>query len=228
MKIALIGLDGSGKSANINLMKKDDDYKDFEFLWVRWQPSITILLYKIKHRNDVTGVRKNDLNGQKKQTKLNAEYSKKSAIKSKLFKTRLVRKIWMSYAIKDYKKQFIEKTKGAIEGDRNIVFDRYYLDLFIDQGINFGYTPKEVYSEILKYKKSFPVMDKVIYINVSPEVCFARKDDIPSMDYLEKRFNIYKYIGKCENWIVIDGEQELEKVYSDIKTAIFNDMRSTN
>lgn len=32
MKIALIGLDGSGKSANINLMKSDPEYKGFECL----------------------------------------------------------------------------------------------------------------------------------------------------------------------------------------------------
>ena len=222
MKIALIGLDGSGKSANINLMKKDEQYKDFEFLWVRWQPSITLLLYKLKHRNDVTGARKNDESGQKKQNKLKAEYSKKSAMKNKLFKTALVRRLWMSYAISDYKKQFAEKTKDAIGSNKNIVFDRYYLDLFIDQGINFGYTPEQVYSEIVKYKKSFPAMDKVIYIDVSPEVCFARKDDIPSMDYLEKRFNIYKYIAQREKWTVINGEQELEKVYSEIKEAIFS------
>ena len=128
----------------------------------------------------------------------------------------------MSYAISDYKKQFAEKTKDAIGSNKNIVFDRYYLDLFIDQGINFGYTPEQVYSEIVKYKKSFPAMDKVIYIDVSPEVCFARKDDIPSMDYLEKRFNIYKYIAQREKWTVINGEQELEKVYSEIKEAIFS------
>ena len=59
MKIALIGLDGSGKSANINLMKSDPEYKGFEFLWVRWQPSITVMFYKIRHRNDTVGARNN-------------------------------------------------------------------------------------------------------------------------------------------------------------------------
>lgn len=222
MKIALIGLDGSGKSANINLMKKDEDYKNFDFLWVRWQPSITLLLYKIKHRNDVTGKRQDDENGRQKQKKLTNEYSKKKEVKGKLFKHAFVRNLWMSYAIHDYKKQFDNKTKAAISSGRSIVFDRYYLDLFIDQGINFGYTPQQVYNEIVKYKKLFPEMDKVIYINVSPEVCFARKDDIPSMDYLDKRFEIYKYIGQKENWTIIDGEQKLEKVYSDIKKSILN------
>lgn len=220
MKIALIGLDGSGKSANISLMKNDVQFKDYEFLWVRWRPSVTLWLYKIKHRNDNTGIRKNDESGNKKAQKLNEEYSKKKAIKSKLFKNSVIRRCWMSYAVKDYKKQFRARTEDAIKSGKNIVFDRFYLDLFVDQGINFGYTPEQIYAEVLKYKKDFPKIDKTIYIDVSPEVCFARKDDIPSMDYLMKRYNIYEYIGQKENWIKINGEQELEKVYSDITQAI--------
>ncbi|MBR4260889.1 MAG: hypothetical protein IKQ33_02910 [Clostridia bacterium] len=220
MKVALIGLDGSGKSANINLMKKDNDYKDFDFLWVRWQPSVTLLIYKLKHRKDVVDVRKSDESGKRKQNKLSKEYSKKASIKGKIFKVPLVKKIWMAYAICDYKKQFIRKTQGALLANKNIVFDRYYLDLFIDQGINFGYTPQQIYAEISKYKNSFPKMDKVVYINVAPEVCFARKDDIPSMDYLLRRYEIYKYISEKENWIVINGELDLNSVYAEIKKVI--------
>lgn len=39
-RVALIGLDGSGKSANIEKMKLDSDYSDYNFLWVRWKPTL--------------------------------------------------------------------------------------------------------------------------------------------------------------------------------------------
>lgn len=39
-RVALIGLDGSGKSANIEKMKRDSDYSDYNFLWVRWKPTL--------------------------------------------------------------------------------------------------------------------------------------------------------------------------------------------
>jgi len=39
-RIALIGLDGSGKSANIDKMKLDSDYSDYKFVWVRWKPTL--------------------------------------------------------------------------------------------------------------------------------------------------------------------------------------------
>ena len=87
----------------------------------------------------------------------------------------ITRKLWFFYAIGDYKRQFHNKTQQLIANGSNIIFDRYYLDLFIDQGINFGYSPEKIFQEIEKYKAEFPVMDKIIYIKVSPDVCFARK-----------------------------------------------------
>lgn len=222
MKIALIGLDGSGKSANINLMKKDSDFKDFKFLWVRWQPSITLWLKKLKHKNSEVsaGPRTYDGEGQKKQASLNKEYQSKSKVKNILFKNTAIRRVWMTYAIKDYRNQFYKKTKGMLSDNSNVIFDRYYLDLFVDQGINFGYSPEKVYSEICKYRKHFPMMDKIIYISVSPEVCFSRKDDIPNMQYLQKRFDIYNYMAEKDNWTIVDGEKPIEEVYQTIKTAI--------
>lgn len=223
MKIALIGLDGSGKSANIDIMKKDEDYKNFNFLWVRWQPSITVLLYKIKHRNDKVGIREDNADGRKKQTALNKEYQRKKGIKSKVFSNSIIRGIWFGYALRDYRKQFYKKTRDYIAQGKNVIFDRYYLDLFIDQGINFGYSPKKIYSEITKYNNQFPKMDKILYIRVSPEVCFKRKNDIPNMEYLSRRFAIYEYIAKQQRWIVINGEEPLEEVYFNIKRKIIGE-----
>lgn len=220
MKVALIGLDGSGKSANMNIMKSDEVYSSFNFLWVRWQPSITVFLYKIKHRNDTVGIREDTEAGKKKQATLNKEYNRKKGIKTRLFKSKLIRHLWMKYAIHDYRKQFKRKAGKYLENDSDIIFDRFYLDLFIDQGLNFGYSPERIFEEIQKNQDYFPVMDKTIYIRVSPEVCFSRKDDIPNMDYLLKRYEIYEYISKKQKWTVIDGELPLEEVYANIKQNI--------
>lgn len=218
MRIALIGLDGSGKSANINLMKKDADYSRFQFLWVRWQPSITVLLYKLKHYNKETGTV--EKNNRRKQNDLNNYYQKKKGIKTKLFAFSAIRGIWFSYALADYRRQFFKKAGKYLKEEKDIIFDRYYLDLFVDQGINFGYGPEKIFSEILRYEKSFPEIDKIIYIRVTPKVCFERKNDIPNMEYLKKRYDIYEYLAKQKGWTVIDGEKSLEKVYFNIKREI--------
>ncbi len=220
MKIALIGLDGSGKSANIDIMKQDKDYSNFKFLWVRWQPSITVFLYKLKHRNDSVGERKSNHQAQKKYDSLNKSYMHKKKIKNTVFGLPFVRRLWMAFAIKDYKRQFYKKTKNYdLENDR-IIFDRYFLDLFVDQGINFNYTPEQILKEIQKYKDKFPIIDKTIYIRVSPKVCYQRKDDIPNMEYLEYRYKIYEYLAKELLWTIVDGEKDLATVNSGIKNNI--------
>lgn len=221
MKIALIGLDGSGKSANIDIMKGDKEYSNFNFLWVRWQPSITVFIYKLKHKNDTVGERKHDSQAKKKYESLNKSYTFKKKIKNAVFSIPFIRKLWMTFAIKDYRRQFYKKTKNYDLENGEIIFDRYYLDLFVDQGINFKYSPERIFKEIKKYQNKFPVIDKTIYIRVSPKVCYERKDDIPNMEYLEYRYKIYEYLSDILNWTVIDGERDLNTVNSNIKRRIF-------
>ena len=221
MKIALIGLDGSGKSANIEIMKDDKDYSDFHFLWVRWKPSITRFLYKLKPKNKNVGKRKDNEQAQKQYASLSKKYTFKKKIEYIVFSLPFIKKIWMRFAIKDYKKQFNKKIQEYDLKNSNIIFDRYYLDLFVDQGINFKYTPEKIGEEIIKYQRLFPLIDKTIYIRVSPEVCYERKDDIPNMEYLEYRYKIYECLAKKLKWIVIDGEKDLETVNMNIKKCIF-------
>ena len=220
MKVALIGLDGSGKSANIDIMKNDKDYSNFKFLWVRWQPALVVFLHTIKKPNKNVGARNTSEESQKKYDTQNKKYMKKKRIKNFVFKVSLIKKMWMSFAIKDYRRQFNKKTKEYDLENDDIVFDRYYLDLFIDQGINFKYSPEQIGEEIKKYRNKFPNIDKTIYIRVSPEVCYARKDDIPNMEYLEYRYRIYEYLSKELNWKVIDGGNSLKDVNADIKKYI--------
>ncbi len=132
----------------------------------------------------------------------------------------MVRRAWIGLATLDYFLQFYIKTLGSLILKKNMIFDRYYLDLYVDQGINFGYTPGQVDSEIERHQWMFPKMSKVVYIRVKPATCYMRKDDIPGMDYLNLRFEIYEFLAKKNNWIVIDGEKNLSEVNSYIKKEI--------
>ena len=224
-RVALIGLDGSGKSANIDRMKKDSDYGPFNFLWVRWKPTLLKPAYKIMQgkvdkSKDVKVQRTENLKTSEDQQKLNADYNKKSSLKGKVFKNPVVRRLWIFAATFDYFFQFYFKTLKYLIKRKNIVFDRFYLDLYVDQGINFGYTPAQVEKEIKRHKWLFPSIEKTVYIRVSPETCYKRKDDIPNMDYLEKRYAIYEHLAKSNNWKAVDGEQPFEAVYADIKKTI--------
>lgn len=227
-RVALIGLDGSGKSANVNLMKADDEFNEFNFVWVRWKPIILGPAYwflkKLVNKNTVNKVAENDFQyGQKntiEQKQLSAHYSNKLRMKGKIFKHPIICRTWMLMALIDYFLQFYAKTFGLILGKKNIVFDRSYLDLFVDQGINFGYTPEKIEREIKKYEWLFPKINQTIYIKVDPKTCYKRKDDIPNIDYLYKRYYIYEKLSQNLQWTMVDGENSIEKVQYKIKSLI--------
>ncbi|MBQ6794535.1 MAG: hypothetical protein IJO83_00150 [Clostridia bacterium] len=228
-RVALIGLDGSGKSANIERMKTDVDYSDFSFMWVRWKPTLLKPAYWFLGKNinnkkaDV--LQKDESEGSivknsVEQQKLKADYNAKSGIKNKIFKNPLIRGAWMALALIDYFFQFHFKTFKAIVTKKNIIFDRFYLDLFVDQGINFGYSPKKIDREIKKYQFLFPKMNQIVYIRVSPETCYKRKDDIPNLDYLNRRYEIYEELCKNPGWVIVDGEEAFETVNLNIKKLV--------
>lgn len=228
-RVALIGLDGSGKSANIERMKTDSDYSDFSFMWVRWKPTLLKPAYWILGKNiknkKTTAPVKDETEGSvvknsEEQQKLKADYNAKSGIKGKIFKNPVIRGCWMALALVDYFFQFHFKTFAAIVSKKNIIFDRFYLDLFVDQGINFGYSPQKIDKEIKKYQFLFPKMKQIVYIRVSPETCYKRKDDIPNLDYLNRRYEIYEELCKNPGWVIVDGEEAFEVVNSNIKKMI--------
>ncbi|WP_419169408.1 hypothetical protein [Negativibacillus massiliensis] len=222
-RVALIGLDGSGKSANIDKMKTDVDYSQYKFVWVRWKPMLLKpaywLLNKKMTQNKVANESVDGKNGER-QAKLNADYKVKSGMKGKIFKNPIIRSMWMFLALVDYFVQFHIKTMKMVLRKENMVFDRFYLDLFVDQGINFGYTPEQIKREINKNSWLFPKIDKIIYIRVLPETCYKRKDDIPNMDYLYRRYDIYECLAKQKGWVSINGEQSFETVNMVIKKEI--------
>lgn len=222
-RIALIGLDGSGKSANIDKMKTDSDYSNYKFVWVRWKPTLLKPIYWLLNKKMAQNKLIKETADEKSdelQKKLNTDYKVKLGMKEKIFKNSIVRGIWIFFALIDYCIQFYIKTVGMILRKENLVFDRFYLDLFVDQGINFGYTPKQIKREIYKHRWLFPKIDKIIYIKVSPETCYKRKNDIPNMDYLYRRYNIYEYLANEKEWVSIDGEQPFETVNMTIKREI--------
>lgn len=209
-RFALIGLDGSGKSTYINKMKQDSQCNGYEFIWVRWNPFLLKPLYMLletKLKNQKT-------------TETKMQYGAKKKLKQKIFKNPIIRGGWMTIAFFDYFIQFYLKTCKFILLKENIIFDRYYIDFFVDQGISLGYTAEKIKSIVCKFQKFFPKIDKIIYIQVSPDVCLQRKNDIPSMDYLLNRFEIYELLSENNLWVCIDGEKTLEEVFSSIKTLI--------
>jgi thymidylate kinase len=231
-RFALIGLDGSGKSANINLMKQDHDYGRYHFVWVRWKPLLLKPAYwflnhhMYRRKNHQTNLPQNHPQNQPTDqqntapTGLDQLYDSKTGLKSKIFRNPIIRAIWLALALIDYCLQFYVKVIWLVIGNKLIIFDRFYLDFFVDQGINFGYSPARIEAEIIKYQWLFPRLDRYVYLRVSPVTCLKRKGDIPNLDYLSRRFDIYEHLAHGNKWIAVDSEESLDTVNRTLKKLI--------
>ena len=218
-RVALIGLDGSGKSANIEQLQKDPDFAAWKFVWVRWKPMILSPVYWLLQSLE----RKKF---QEKETFISSQenrsvsYRSRNQIKKKLFHSGLVRRIWMTIALGDYLIQFYWKTLKLLVKGESILFDRYYLDLFVDQGISFSYSPDRICREIQRFRHLFPKLDQIVYIRAQPKVCYGRKSDIPDLEYLEKRYAVYEKLKENEAWTVVDGEAPFDSVFRQVKRIV--------
>ena len=153
---------------------RNSDYSDYNFLWVRWKPTLLKPVYMLmekkvsdKNKNIKMNVQVDGKCGVK-QAELNADYNTKAGLKGKIFRNPIMRGTWMFFALVDYFFQFHIKTLSFILTGKNIIFDRFYLDLFVDQGINFGFSPDRISKEIQKYRFLFPRMDNYVY-RMKPE-----------------------------------------------------------
>ena len=211
-RYALMGLDGSGKSTILELLKQDPRFGGFSFVWVRWEPKLLKPLYRRLHGKKAE-------RSEERPTAA-ARYGEKQQLKKRIFSDPLVGRLWLLAALFDYWLQFYKKYRPLHKSGKHIIFDRYYFDLFLDQGLNIGLTPEQIVKVIRRNAVLFPDIQKVIYIRVSPAVCFARKDDIPAMEYLNARFEVYELLNRELGWIAVNGEEPLEVVYRLVSATI--------
>ena len=85
---------------------------------------------------------------------------------------------------------------------QNIICDRYVYDLIVDLWQNHTMTQKIVLNLL-------PKPDLIFLVNLSEEIAYRRKDDIPSLEFLKKRKNLYLEMAKKFDMTVLDGSFEL-------------------
>jgi dTMP kinase len=106
-----------------------------------------------------------------------------------------------------------------------LVVDRYVYDVI--QGLSGDHAMS--YKVVVWLMKLFPQPTVVFYIKVPPELAYARKDDIPSLEFLyrsdEEKQELLKLLP-ADRVIILDGRrtvQELTKDALKIATALVDE-----
>ena len=212
-RIVIMGIDGSGKSSIIKRLLDNNREKKFYYVWLRYRPTLLGPLYKILKKKE-TKIFKKEAGG---GSELEKSYQNRSQWKKKLFKNQFVKGIWGGLTFADYLVQYYGSVMGAVFRKENMLMDRSYIDYFVERGINFHHTEEQIWHTIQKNKFWFLKEDRVIYLKVSPEIAYARKEDIPNLEFLEDRYRMYEYIAKKDGWFTVNNEQDMEKTLKTIQ-----------
>ncbi|MCL6589051.1 MAG: hypothetical protein K6U80_03775 [Firmicutes bacterium] len=208
MRIVVTGVDGSGKSTQIQklLAYLRDRSLSCGLIWLRWAPFLLKPVGFLTRRFVVRG----------QDDSLNEREVQLQSKKERLFANKFLKTAYFGLGFFDYWVTSMAKIGWAALHFRHLLFDRYFFDFVIDQSVNFNWNEEKTLQTIRSLSRFFPRVELVIYIDIAPEIAIERKNDIPNLAFLEKRINKYRYLGGKLHWAVIDGGQPVEQVAAEV------------
>lgn len=213
--VVLMGLDGSGKSTQANKACEWLEAQGIpaQVVWMRGESYLTQPVLKVgkallrapKEEKRGGGIESGE------------DYRRYVHSKQSMFKSPFLRAIWRTLTIIDLYITFKLSFRSVSRDTRVVILDRYVYDSLIDIDSAFGSGGAEAVrmleSSLLGL---FPEPDMVFLLEIPPEQAMKRKDDIPSMVYLEERHDLYLEFAEITHAVTVDATASIEQVQSKI------------
>ena len=215
--ICFIGIDGSGKTT---LSQRLVAHLKTEFSGVRYVHSFhsPIFLKPLKLLAKLTLMRKTDQFGDYlhyKETK--SERRKRHRIMSRIYGA-----IW----ILDYSIQSLLKVAIPCIFSKVLVVDRYIFDVAINLSLTMDASEQSIWKRINLLLKINPKPDMAFLVDVPQEIAFARKNDIPHIEYLRERRAMYLNVASKFNMHILDGTNSIEELSAGIIRTLKDDSKT--
>jgi thymidylate kinase len=214
--ICFTGIDGSGKTT---LAKALVGYLESRgipscYVYGRLQP---IILWPVFLVGRALFLRRKDMY---------RDYVGYSQAKKGLLENRVLSALYECLVLFDYFFQITMKIRLPLAIGRDIVCDRYVYDTVItDLAVDLNYSQWGIGKALRRYLWLFPKPDLVFLIDVPEEIANKRKDDVPSVKYLEERRRLYLQVGREHGMTILDGSKGLEELRIAVQTEAMRHLR---
>lgn len=201
--VCITGIDGTGKTtlARNTAQALQEQGQPARYIYGRTVPVLSRLLMALG-----------------RMTMLRAQnpwqdYEGYTASKKQTMRNPLLAMIYTVAILLDYYLQIWLKLLPHLFTTRIILSDRYLYDTVIsDLVVHLNYSQEETERAIEWGMKFLPRPMRTILIDVPEEVAFARKDDVPHVDYLRERRKWYLTLQKRAEVKRFNGEEAPQKL----------------
>lgn len=204
--ICFTGVDGAGKTTLAKSLSSAIGENGFKSHYVhsRLKPFISRLPMQIGMALFLRGKSKH------------RSYGEYAGRKKRLFRNRFLSQIYSSLLSIDYFFQVLFKIRIPLMRGKNIICDRYIYDtVILDLAVDLDYPPEKTAGVIKDWQSLLPKPDMVFLLDAPEEIIFARKDDIPSLDYLKEARGIFLAVAKDNDMILLDSSRPVAEVETD-------------
>jgi len=132
----------------------------------------------------------------------------------------LVTSIYQKILLFDYSLQLLTKIIIPKMLGRTVICDRYVYDTVMNDIPRVDDDFEHLKRLIEKCFRIAPEPDLIFLIDLPEEIAYQRKDDTPSISYLEERREMYLDIGKKYGMIILDGNKDLAELKEQVQKEV--------
>ena len=209
--ICITGMDGGGKTTQARWLAKALRGEGIraKYVWCRGRPLVTLPLLMIGRRalGAPSLLRTSSVARSETEDMAQAESAYQDT-KRRLLHRGIVGWLWSRLSLCERLVEAWLRIGQALLMRRTVVADRYVYDSLVDLAAardhadcSSLYNPKGLLAKLL------PQPRPVFFIDVDEDTAMARKDDIPSREYLTRRRALYLGLSRELGWDVLDGRR---------------------
>jgi dTMP kinase len=204
--IAFSGIDGSGKTTQVNLLRDHLRQKGVETskMWSRWRPLLSLPLMYVLRRSGQVSVHKADF---------------LSIVEFHNPKNEGVASLWCFATQLENLLKISAKIIFPLTLGRTVICDRYALDLMVD-GMSDLHDSLTRMRFGFKLLRLLPRPDRAFLIDIDAESAFRRKPDMPSVSYNVERIRLYLSLCDEASVRVMDGRRSPEEIHREVWSLV--------